>query len=131
MKKAKYIMKNSLVKTLLVTLSLGFLTSCSSDSGFKTIDSKEAYRMIQEEDVVILDVRTPEEYAEGHIEDSINIPLDEIETRFEELNKEDTILVYCRSGNRSKSASNLLVKQGFTHIFDFGGLNTWKYGIVK
>lgn len=124
-------MKRSLVKTILIALSLGFFTSCSSDEGYKTIDSKVAHTMMQEEKVVILDVRTPEEYSEGHIEGAINIPLDEIRSRSNELNKDETILVYCRSGNRSKTASKELVKLGFVHVFDFGGVNSWGYGLVK
>ncbi|SJZ80433.1 rhodanese-like domain-containing protein [Anaerorhabdus furcosa] len=124
-------MKRSLFKTMLIALSLGFLSSCSGGDGYKTINSKEAYKMMQEEKVIILDVRTVEEFQEGHIEGAINIPLDEIRTRSNELNKEDTILVYCRSGNRSKTASNELVKLGFSHVFDFGGVNNWSYGLVK
>ena len=76
---------------------------------------------------VLLDVRTPEEYREGHIPGAINIPNETIGTEdIPELpDKEQLILVYCRSGNRSKQASEKLVKLGYTNIVEFGGINDW------
>ena len=84
-------------------------------------------------DVIILDVRTEEEYNSGHIENSILITVDDIESKAEELlvNKDEKILVYCRSGNRSKKAADLLVKMGYTNVYDFGGIKDWPYEVVK
>ena len=108
------------------------MSACTSESSYHKISAQEAKEMMDTQDVVIVDVRTQEEYNEGYIENAILIPNESISGAPSELpDKDAVILIYCRSGNRSKSASNLLVKQGFTHIFDFGGLNTWKYGIVK
>jgi len=83
--------------------------------------------MAEQEDYVILDVRTPEEYAERHIAGAVNLPNEEIGTEpIEELpDLEQLILVYCRSGNRSKQASEKLVKLGYTNVYEFGGINNW------
>lgn len=84
---------------------------------------------------IFLDVRTPEEYAEGHIEGSILIPVQELEGRLNELAKDKRVYVYCHSGKRSAAASGILVKNGFTHIENVeGGISAWKeagYPVVK
>ena len=83
--------------------------------------------MEEENDYIILDVRTPEEFAEKHIPDAINIPNETIGTEdIPELSdKDQLILVYCRSGNRSKQASEKLARLGYTNIVEFGGINDW------
>ena len=73
--------------------------------------------IIKENNYIIVDVRTPDEYNEGHLKDAINIPVDEIEENI--FDKTKTILVYCRSGNRSKTAYNSLTKMGYT-AYDMG-----------
>lgn len=83
--------------------------------------------MEEEEDYLILDVRTPEEYEEAHIPEAVNVPNETIGT--EEIpklpDKEQLIFVYCRSGNRSKQASQKLADLGYTNIIEFGGINDW------
>ena len=75
---------------------------------------------------VLLDVRTPEEYREGHIPGSKNVPLQSLDKVTGFVNNQDTpVFVYCRSGNRSKQASEKLVKLGYTNIVEFGGINDW------
>ena len=76
---------------------------------------------------IILDVRTAEEYSEKHIPGAINIPNETIGADdIPELpDKDQLILIYCRSGNRSKQASEKLAKQGYTNIVEFGGINSW------
>ena len=83
--------------------------------------------METEKDYVILDVRTHEEFAEKHIPNAICVPVEDIsDTPPAELpDKDQLILVYCRSGNRSKTASQKLVDLGYTNIVEFGGINTW------
>jgi rhodanese-related sulfurtransferase len=77
--------------------------------------------------MVILDVRTTEEFAIEHIEGAINIPVDELENRIGELDKKDELLVYCRTGSRSSRAVDTLTKNGFTKIFHMnGGIVAWK-----
>jgi len=97
------------------------------------ITAEEAKKEMDKGNVIILDVRTKEEYENGHIENSILIPLDEIESEAGNIlkDKEQKILVYCRSGNRSSTAANLLAKMGYNNIYDFGGIKDWPYEIVK
>ena len=84
-------------------------------------------------DYVILDVRTEEEFAEGHIADAILIPDYAIKEKAESMlpDKNQLILVYCRSGRRSKLAASELVTLGYTNVKEFGGIIDWSYGIVK
>lgn len=73
----------------------------------------------------LLDVRTPEEFASGHIRGAVNIPVDALERRLGEVPDDQPIVVYCRSGNRSAQASQILAQAGYTRIYDLGGINTW------
>lgn len=88
---------------------------------------------MEKNEVIILDVRSEEEYNSGHIENSILIPIDKLEEEAENIlnDKNKKILVYCRSGNRSKKASNILLEKGYTNVYDFGGIKDWPYEIVK
>lgn len=95
------------------------------EGSYTQIRMEEAVAMMEEEkDYIILDVRTPEEFAEKHIPNAINVPNETIEDGpIQELPKEDQlILVYCRSGNRSKQASEKLVALGYTNVYEFGGI---------
>ncbi len=101
---------------------------------YEQISQDEAKRIMDtEEDFVIIDARTEEEFKEGHIEGAILIPEYEITDRAEaEIPDKDTlILVYCRSGRRSKIASEALVQLGYTNVKEFGGIIDWQYEIVK
>ena len=112
-------------------MALLFLSGCGAVSAEKTyrqITMEEAVTMMEEETgYIILDVRTAQEYSEKHIPGAINIANESIGTEdIPELpDKEQLILVYCRSGNRSKQASEKLVKLGYTNIVEFGGINDW------
>lgn len=99
----------------------------------EVITSEEAKIMMDKSVGVIVDVRTPEEFNEGHIENAINLPVDEIEDRALEVlpNKKETYLIYCRSGNRSAQGAKILENMGYEIIYDFGGINDWPYDIVK
>ena len=127
------------IKRLLpVVLSLMFLSSCgapgSSSLGYRQISMDKAVKMMKDEkNYIILDVRRPDEFAEGHIPGAINVPNEEIGSAdIAELpDKSQLILVYCRSGRRSKEASEKLVKLGYTNIVEFGGINDWKGEIEK
>ena len=119
-------------------LSLMLLSSCgtpgSSSSGYRQISMDEAVKMMRDEkNYIILDVRRPDEYSEGHIPGAINVPNEEISTaEIAELpDKAQLILVYCRSGRRSKEASEKLVKLGYTNIVEFGGILDWKGEIER
>lgn len=101
------------------------------------ITSDQAVEMMKKEkNYVIVDVRTPEEYKEGHIPNAINIPLDTIDNynsqNVENLkDKNQLIMVYCRSGRRSSEAAKKLLAKGYMNVIDFGGINDWKGEIVK
>lgn len=97
----------------------------SQDEAKRIMDTGEGY--------IIIDARTEEEFREGHIEGAILIPEYEIAERAEkEIPEKDTlILVYCRSGRRSKIASDALVQLGYTNVKEFGGIIDWQYEIVK
>ena len=119
-------------KIISLFLSLLILAGCSvpmeQEASYRQISMDEAITMMEtESNYIILDVRTPEEFAEKHIPDAINIPNETIGTEeIPELpDKEQLILVYCRSGNRSKQASEKLVRLGYTNIVEFGGINDW------
>lgn len=99
-----------------------------------SITAQEAKKIIDtEEDCIILDVRTQEEYDEGHIPDAILIPDTEVENRAEEElpDKEQLILVYCRSGRRSKLAAQILADSGYSNVKEFGGIIDWPYEVTK
>ena len=123
-------MRKILCLVVLMALIVG-LAGCSSEEnslGYVQISGEEAMNMMAEqEDYVILDVRTPEEFAEKHIVGAVNLPNEEIgEEPIEELpDLDQLILVYCRSGNRSKQASEKLGKLGYTNVYEFGGINEW------
>ena len=113
-------------------LSLLLLAGCAapvdSEASYQQISMDEAIAIMESEsDYIILDVRTTEEFADKHIPDAINIPNETIGTEdIPELpDKDQLILVYCRSGNRSKQASDTLVGLGYTNIVEFGGINDW------
>ena len=137
--RAVYVSKegNQMKKITLLVFAIMFLAGCSAEVSkvdYKQITTEEAIIMMAEEsDYIILDVRTPEEYESGYIKDAINIPNEIIgDKEIAELpDKEQLIMIYCRSGNRSKQASEKLVDLGYTNIVEFGGINTWTEEIVK
>ena len=114
-------------------LSAGSAAAAGKALSFKRITPEEAKEMMAEDDdIVILDVRTPEEYASGHIPGAICIPNETIyKERPEELpDLDQVILVYCRSGIRSKRSARMLYEMGYTNIYEFGGINDWDGEIV-
>ena len=113
-------------------LLLLFLAGCTAsneqENSYRQISMDEAVIMMEEESgYIILDVRTPEEFRERHIPNAINIPNETIGSEdIQELpDRDQLILVYCRSGNRSKQASGKLAELGYTNIVEIGGINDW------
>ena len=100
---------------------------------YKKITSDEAKKMMETEKTIVVDVRSLEEYNEGHIPNAISIPLETIENEAEAKlkNKNDLILVYCRSGRRSREAALKLIEKGYTNVIDFGGIQDWNGEVVK
>lgn len=101
-------------------------------NNFKMIKAVEAKKIMDNNNCKILDVRTEEEFNEGHIDNAILLPLDKINDKVEEVfkDKNETILVYCRSGVRSKQAAQIMSKKGYTNILEFGGIIDWPFEIV-
>ncbi len=98
---------------------------------YKKITADEAKAMMTD-DAIILDVRTEDEFAEGHIPNAVLLPQTEISEKAEMVlnDKEKTILIYCRTGNRSETAAKQLIDMGYTHVYDFGGIDTWTGELV-
>lgn len=119
-------------KLVFVLLSVVLLSSCGGTS-YTQISQDEAIQMMQEESgYLIVDVRRPDEFAGGHIAGAVNVPNETIEDEMpaELPDKDQLLLVYCRSGNRSKEASEKLAAMGYTKVYEFGGINTWEGEIV-
>mgnify|MGYP004633788603 FL=1 len=125
MKKYKFIF-------LLVFL---LITGCSSHNNVTHevafIDGEKVYQMIKDKDTYIIDVREDYEYKSGHLPNSYNIPLGHINSiSLNNFSHTSTIIVYCRSGNRSNTAANLLIKLGYENVYDMGGITNWPYDLV-
>ena len=123
-------------KLIILLLAMILLTGCGQDKEnnreavYVNITAQQAKEIMDtREDYIILDTRTQEEYDESHIPGAILIPYDEISEKAEGVltDKNQLILVYCRSGRRSKLAAEDLVKLGYTNIKEFGGIIDWPY----
>ena len=125
-------------KLMILLFVVMMLTACGQDKEnnqgavYVNITAEEAKRIMDtEEGYIILDVRTQEEYDQGHIPGAIVISHEEIAEKAEEVltDKDQLILVYCRSGRRSKIAAEALVELGYTNIKEFGGIIDWPYEV--
>ena len=125
-------------KLVILLLAVMMLTACGQDKEnnqgavYVNITAEEAKELMDTmEGYIILDVRTQEEYDQGHIPGATQISHEEIAEKAEEVltDKDQLILVYCRSGRRSKLAAEALVELGYTNIKEFGGINDWPYEI--
>ena len=125
-------------KIVFLLLAVMLLTACGQDTEkdqgavYVNITAEEAKQIMDnEEGYIILDVRTQEEYDEGHIPGAIVISHEEITEKAEKVltDKDQLILVYCRSGRRSKLAAEALVELGYTNIKEFGGIIDWPYEV--
>ncbi len=127
-------------KVVLIILAMLLLTACGQkeerkqEAVYMNITAQQAKDIMDtQEGYIILDTRTSEEYDEGHIPGAIVIPHDEIKEKAEAVltDKDQLILVYCRSGRRSKIAAESLVELGYTNIREFGGILDWPYEVEK
>ena len=114
----------------LVCSALLMFTGCGADS-YQKISQDKAKEMMDTQEVLVLDVREQSEYAGGHIPGAVLLPVGTIDEAAAAVipEKDTTVLVYCRSGNRSKRAAKALAELGYTGIYEFGGINTWPYDI--
>ena len=125
--------------------SLALLSSCAlskakedkadmtDKAAYQKISAEEAYEMMASQKVLVVDVRTWEEYDGEHIENAVLVPNESIGSEMPEAlpDKESTLLVYCRSGRRSKDAAEKLLALGYQSVYDFGGVIDWPYELVK
>lgn len=126
--------KMILIALLMAAMLLAACSAQIAEPFYRQITMEEAAELMEkEEDYIILDVRTAEEFAEKHIPNAINIPNETIGSEeVQDLpDKDQLIMVYCRNGNRSKQASDKLVKLGYTNIVEFGGIIDWKGDTVS
>jgi len=122
------------IAILLVGILLIWTYTNSSNATKFRIDPTEAKkRLDMEKGIILLDVRTQEEYIENHISGSTLIPLSDLEGQasLKLPDKQATIFIYCRSGNRSRAAVKILSKQDYTNVFDLGGIIRWPYKTVS
>lgn len=110
------------------------LNPIENETTYKRITPENAKEIIDNEDVIILDVRTTEEYADdGHIENSVLLPVSEIEEKASKIlvDKNAKILIYCQNGTRSALAAIELIDMGYLNVYDFGAITSWPYDVVK
>ena len=117
------------IRLLLVALLVAMLAGCGQSPAGASVDISvdEALRQWQNKEAVIIDVRTPGEYRDGHIPGVVNIPLDELEKRMGEIPKDKKTVLICRTGSRSAQGTRLLRSKGFNNVYNStGGMSTWK-----
>lgn len=120
--------RKELLPVITLIIASAFLLGACIGLSYKRISQNKAMKIMEEETgYLIVDVRRPDEFAEGHIEGAINVPNEEIADEMPEKlpDKDQLLLVYCRTGRRSKEASAKLAKIGYTNIHEIGGINTW------
>ena len=125
-------MKRLFLFVLITALLLTGCVGASPAPTFRQISQEEAKAMMDGETVVILDVREQHEFDEGHILNAVLLPVGTITEDAAKAvipAKDSKVLVYCRSGNRSKTASQKLAELGYTEVYEFGGINTWPYEV--
>ena len=122
-------------RIFLLILTALLLTGCAGtrqEPAYRQITQEEAKEKMDTQETIILDVREQEEYDTGHIPGAVLLPVGTInaETAADVIPEtDDTVLVYCRSGNRSKTAAQALAELGYTNVFEFGGISTWPYEV--
>jgi len=120
-------MKATYKSTLTTFITIAFF-ACAQNASFKTVSPEEFQKLISDKNTILVDVRTPEEVKEGKIPNAINIDFysNTFEQEISKLDKNKTILVYCRSGRRSAGAAEVLAKKGYKVINLEGGISNWQ-----
>lgn len=125
-------MKGMLPVVLAILLMAGCGGEPVEQNSYQPITQESAKDMMDQQDVIVLDVREQEEYDSGHIPGAVLLPVNAIAEDSAAAvipEKDSVVLVYCRSGNRSKTASKELAELGYTQVYEFGGIQTWPYEI--
>ncbi len=140
--KKLFIMTMTIVPMLILTSCIGDINPSGSETQTQTQQSTASYHMItadeaklmmDDENAIVIDVREEYEYNESHIPNAKLVPLGSIESDISNVvpQKDTLILVYCRSGNRSKTAAEKLVSMGYTNVYEFGGIIDWPYEVIE
>ena len=128
-------MKKEILITGMAFLALGVCaTSCSNRTAITTVQAAEATALVSKKNLVILDVRTPQEFAEGHLPGAVNIDFlhSSFKDRISQLGKKKKYLVYCRSGHRSTQAADIMHQLGFKQVTNMtGGIMQWQGPVIK
>lgn len=123
-------LKSEFTLIAIVLILLLVVVGCKANlsrSGEVDVSIDDALKMWQNKEAVIIDIRTPEEYKDGHIPGVALIPLDQLDTRMNEVPKDKKVLIICRSGNRSAKGTSLLRKNGFDNVYNVtGGMLAWR-----
>ena len=117
------------MKKIILIITMILLTGCTNISKTSVITYNDALKLINNNNAIIIDVRTESEYNEKHIEDAILMTLDTINesTAKDNIkNKDSHVIVYCKSGNRSKQAQEILNSLGYTNVYNLGSINNWE-----
>jgi len=118
---------------IILVLIILVLVGCSKNNGYQDLSATQAKKLIENTlNLQLIDVREEFEYLDGHMENSILIPLGQLTERLDEINPEEPILLICRSGNRSGQAAAILVEKGYKDVNNLAkGVLGWPYGLVK
>ena len=125
-------MKRILALIFAMLLVLSGCGETTAENSYQQITQEEAKEMMDTQEAIVLDVREQHEYESGHILGAVLLPVGTIteDTAAAVIPEPDSVvLVYCRSGNRSKTASKALADLGYTNVYEFGGINTWPYEV--
>ncbi len=117
----------------MTTTTASATASATAAATVQLVDHDEALAILDgDPDALLIDVRTEEEFKSGHIEGALLLPIDQLQARLSELpqDKATPLVVYCRSGNRSATAAQILLQAGFSQVYDLGGIIDWPYGVV-
>ena len=117
---------------LVMVLLMAGCGKTTVENQYQQISQEEAKNMMDTQEVIVLDVRDQSEFDADHIPEAVLLPVGTITEATAAAvipEKDSVVLVYCRSGNRSKTASQALVDLGYTNVFEFGGINTWSYEV--
>ena len=119
-----------LIAILIILTAIVIIISYNKNSVIQNPNSSEINEIIKDENIILIDVRTENEYNSGHIKNAINIPLNDIQNKID-YQKDKPLAVYCRTGKRSLEAAKTLAKMGYTKIYDLGGIENSKIELTK
>lgn len=123
--------KNTTAATAATTTNT--TTTTTTAATVQLVDADEALAILDNKpDALLIDVRTEAEFKSGHIEGALLLPIDQLQAKLSELpqDKATPLVVYCRSGNRSATAAQILLQAGYSQVYDLGGIIDWPYGVV-